>query len=132
MTTTATSDNWVPVGNATSGLSRGGGAGSAMLALTGTNGYLVAPDGTVYSGPLGGTWSQVGTAPCQPSFPPQANGLPASGMVALSGANDLTMACDGGPSATSPTAIYSSGDGGATAFFGRRTNGNNNAVPRIM
>ncbi|HSZ42650.1 MAG TPA: hypothetical protein VK817_22035 [Trebonia sp.] len=113
MTTTATSDNWVPVGNATSDLSRDGRTGSAMLALTGTNGYLVAPDGTVYSGPLGGTWSAAGTAPCQPSSLPQADGLPAAGMFALTSANDLTMACDGGPSATSQPAIYASDDGGA-------------------
>jgi hypothetical protein len=114
MTTTATSDDWVPVGAATSGLTRNGGAGSAMLELTGTDGYLVAPDGTIYSGPLGGTWSKAGTAPCQPSFPPQADGLPASGMLALASATNLAIACDGGSSATSQPAIYTSDDSGAT------------------
>jgi hypothetical protein len=114
MTTTATSDDWVPVGAATSGLTRDGGAGSAMLELTGTDGYLVAPDGTIYSGPLGGTWSKAGTAPCQPSFPPQADGLPASGMLALASATNLAIACDGGSSATSQPAIYTSDDSGAT------------------
>ncbi|MGH3169304.1 MAG: hypothetical protein ACRDN0_25915, partial [Trebonia sp.] len=114
MTTTATSDNWVPVGGATSGLTRGGGTASAMLALTGTEGYLVAPDGTVYSGPLGGTWSRAGTAPCQPSFPPQYNGLPSSGMIALTNATSLAIACDGGPSPTSQPAVYTSDNGAAT------------------
>jgi hypothetical protein len=113
MTTTATSNDWVPVGSVTSGLTRDGGNSSAMLALTGSAGYLVAPDGTVYSGPLGGTWTKAGNAPCQPSFPPQANGLPSSGMLALESADDLSMACDGGPSATSQPAIYTSDDGGA-------------------
>lgn len=114
MTSLATSNAWTPVGGATNGLTRNGGAASAMLALTRTEGYLVAPDGTLYSGPLGGTWSKAGTLPCQPSFPPQADGLPASGMLALENATGLAVACDGGPSATSQPAIYTSDDGGAT------------------
>jgi hypothetical protein len=121
MTTTAGSDNWVPVGSATSNLNAGGSGGStsasgssasAMLTLTGKTGYLIAPDGTIYSGPLGGTWTKAGTAPCQPSFPPQASGLPSAGQLAQYG-SDLAMACDGGSSATSPPAIWTSSDGGA-------------------
>ncbi|HEX6450008.1 MAG TPA: hypothetical protein VF060_11160 [Trebonia sp.] len=121
MTTTAGSDNWVPAGSATSDLSASGTGGSpsasgspasAMLALTGSTGYLVAPDGTVYSGPLGGTWTRAGTAPCQPSSPPQASGLPSAGQLAQYG-SDLAMACDGGPSASSPPAIWTSSNGGA-------------------
>ncbi len=75
MTATAGSDDWTPVGAATTGLADGGAATSAVLELTGTNGYLLAPDGTLYSGPIGGTWSQVGTSICKPG-PAQANGLP--------------------------------------------------------
>jgi hypothetical protein len=120
MTATAGSDDWAPVGSATSDLSAGGSGGStsaggssasAMLTLTGSTGYLVAPDGTLYSGPLGGTWTRAGTAPCEPSFPPQASGLPSTGQLALYG-SDLAMACDGGPSASSPPAIWTSSDGG--------------------
>lgn len=125
MTTTAGSDDWVPAGPATSDLSAGGSgdstsdstsdsgsSASAMLALTGSTGYLVAPDGTLYSGPLGGAWTRAGTAPCQPSFPPQASGLPSTGQLAMYG-SDLAMACDGGPAASSPPAIWTSSDNGA-------------------
>jgi len=129
MTTTAGSDDWVPVGSATSNLSAGGSGGSAsaspsastsdsgssasaMLTLTSGTGYLVAPDGTLYSGPLGGTWTRAGTAPCQPSFPPQASGVPSTGQLAPYG-SDLAMACGGGPSASSPPAIWTSSNGGA-------------------
>jgi hypothetical protein len=83
-----------------------------MLALAGGTGYLVAPDGTLYSGPLGGTWTRAGTAPCRPSSPPQASGLPSTGQLAPYGP-DLAMACSGGPSASSPPAIWTSSDGGA-------------------
>ncbi|MBO0802046.1 MAG: hypothetical protein J2P25_03080 [Nocardiopsaceae bacterium] len=130
MTTTAASDDWVPVGPATSNLTSGGSGGrsgsgsggspgsgssaSAMLALSGDTGYLVAPDGTLYSGPLdGGAWSKAGAAPCRPSSPPQANGLPAAGQLATVSPGHLAMACDGGPSASSPPAVWSSSDGGA-------------------
>lgn len=112
--TPAGSDDWAPVGGATSGLTDGGSAASAVLALTGSDGYLVAPDGTLYSGPLGGAWQRAGTAPCQPGGPPQADGLPPEALLALVGPTNLAVACYGGPSATSPPAIYTSGNGGAT------------------
>lgn len=112
MTSLATSDTWAPVGAATSDLA-GGQASSAMLALTGTAGYLAAPDGTLYSGSLGGTWAKAGTMPCQPGSA-AANGLPATGVIAPSSGENLATVCYGGPSATSPAAIYTSGDGGAT------------------
>ena len=66
MTATAGSGDWTPVGQATSGLTNGGAPTSAVLALTGSNGYLLAPDGTLYSGSIGGTWSRVGTSACEP------------------------------------------------------------------
>ena len=66
MTATAGSGDWTPVGQATSGLTDGGAATSAVLALTGSNGYLLAPDGALYSGSIGGTWSRVGTSVCKP------------------------------------------------------------------
>jgi hypothetical protein len=112
MTSLATSDTWTPVGPATSNLA-GTPASSAMLALTGTAGYLAGPDGTLYSGPLGGTWTRAGTMPCQPGTA-AANGQPATGAIALPGGSSLVTVCDGGPSATSPAVIYTSGDGGAS------------------
>lgn len=113
MTTAAGNDDWVPVGPATSNLTAGGSPASAMLALAGGTGDLVAPDGTVYSGTLGGAWSKIGTAPCKPSAPPQASGLPLAGQLASAGARHLAMICDG-PSPDSPPAIWTSTDGGAT------------------
>jgi hypothetical protein len=112
MTTTADSDDWVPVGGATSDLASVGAATSAVLALTGTTGYLVAPDGTVYSGPLGGDWQRVGTAPCQPGTA-QANGLPAHALLALASPTSLALACVG-PSFTGGSEVYASSDSGAT------------------
>jgi hypothetical protein len=111
-TATAGSNDWVPVGAATSGLTNGGTATSAVLELTGTKGYLLAPDGTLYAGPIGGTWNSVGTAPCKPGSAPQANGLPGAAQLALASSTSLTMACNG-TSATSPPAIYTSDDSGA-------------------
>jgi hypothetical protein len=112
MTTTAGSDDWTAVGGATSGLVSGGSAASAQLALTGSDGYLLAPDGTLYSGPLGGTWQNAGTAPCQPGTP-QANGLPSGAFLALVSSSRLALACPG-PSDTSPPKVYTSDDSGAT------------------
>jgi len=110
MTTTADSDNWQPVSGATSGLTNGGAATSAVLALTGSVGYLVAPDGTLYSGPIGGTWQRAGTVPCQPG-PGRADGLPHNIMLALQNSTQLAVACTG-PSFPVAT-VFTSDDGGA-------------------
>lgn len=93
MTTIKSSDAWTPVGSATSDLANGGAATSAMIELTGTTGYLLAPDGTLYSGPLDGVWQRAGTAPCQPG-PAQPNGLPTGALLALADASSLAVACD--------------------------------------
>jgi hypothetical protein len=112
MTAAAAGDDWVPVGGSTSGLTNGGGATSAVLELTGSNGYLLAPDGTLYSGPIGGTWTRAGTAPCQPGYPPNADGLPGAALLALVNSTQLAMTCNGA-SATAPPTVYTSNDGGA-------------------
>ena len=109
MTTTKDSDVWTPAGNLTSGLTDGGNPASAVLALTSTTGYLLAPDGTLYSGPLGGSWQKAGRAPCKPGAA-QANGLPANGMLALVDSNSLAVAC--APAGSNPL-VYTS-DGGAS------------------
>jgi hypothetical protein len=113
MTATAGSNDWTAVGGPTSGLTNGGGSAAAVLELTGSNGYLLAPDGTLYSGPIGGgAWSRAGTARCQPGYPPQANGLPGGALLALVNPNQLVMACNG-ISATTPPLVYTSDDGGS-------------------
>lgn len=143
MTTTAGSDNWVSAGAATTGLTAGssgtsaspdsssspgadasGGpaAGSAanaiasaMLALTGSQGFLVAPDGSLYSGPLGGAWSKKGgTLPCPPGAGTQPDGLPESTLLSPVTSSDLKLACAGGPSAGDPPRFYTSSNGGVT------------------
>jgi len=111
MTAAAGSSDWTAVGGETSGLANAGQATSAVLELTGSNGYLLAPDGTLYSGPIGGTWSRVGTAPCQPGTA-QANGLPQTAQLALADSTQLTIACNQASSATPPT-VYGSDDSGA-------------------
>jgi len=109
MTTTASSDTWTPVGGATSGLTLGGAATSAVLALTGTTGYLLGPDGTLYSGPLDGAWQRAGTAQCQPG-PAAPSGLPGSALLALANSTTVMVACN----AASGVQVYTSADSGAT------------------
>jgi hypothetical protein len=111
MSTTAGSDDWQPVGGATNGLTNGGSATSAVLQLTGTNGYLLAPNGALYSGLIGGPWSQVATARCEPGAA-QADGLPSGAQLALENSTNLAIACSG-TSVSDPPAVYTSADGGA-------------------
>ena len=108
MTTTADSDTWTPVGGPTNGLTDGGNATSAMIALTSTAGYLLAPNGALYSGPLGSQWQQVGSVPCQPGVA-LGTGLPSRAMLALVDSTHLAIACAG----TAGTQVYRSSDGGA-------------------
>lgn len=112
MTTAAGSDNWAAVGNPTSNMTDGANGTSGFIALTGSKGYLVAPDGTLYGGPIGKTWSKQGTARCQPGTP-QASGLPSNALFATPSPTSLAMACQA-TAATSPPTIYTSGDSGAS------------------
>jgi len=109
MTTTAGGDSWAPAGSATTGLTLGGAATSAVLALTGTTGYLLAPDGTVYSGPLDGAWQRAGTVQCQPG-PASPSGLPGGALLALVNSATVVVACN----ASSGVQVYTSADSGAT------------------
>ena len=68
MTSLATGDAWTPVGPDTTNLAASP-ASSAMLALAGATGYLAAPDGTLYSGQVGGRWTKAGALPCRPGSP---------------------------------------------------------------
>jgi hypothetical protein len=111
MTAAAGSNVWKAVGVATNGLANGGAATSAVLDLWDTTGYLLAPDGTLYSGPIGGAWSRVSTAPCRPGAA-QANGLPRVAQLALASSAQLSIACNQ-PSAATPPAVWGSDDGGA-------------------
>jgi hypothetical protein len=112
MTTTAGSDQWTAVGAATTGLTDHGASTSAMIALFGTAGYLVAPDGTLYSGPLGSVWQKAGTVPCAPGMP-APDGLPATMSVALASPASVAVACEGLAANAAPR-ILTSQDSGAT------------------
>jgi hypothetical protein len=123
-TAKAGSDIWTPVGGVPVNLGLDGGKpASAVIELTGGTpalpgtGYLVAPDGTLYAGPLDGTaWHKAGTLPCSPGVA-ASDGLPQDLLLApdgttASGASRLAMVCVqlvyGG------TAVYLSSDGGST------------------
>jgi len=125
----ANTDAWAPVPGMT-GLSTSavpgqpGQPSSAQLVLTGARGYLLAPDGAVYSGPVasGAAWRPAlanGTAVlgCGKPGPAQADGVPGSTMLASTGVTPtgpgLVELClpqaPGGPAV-----VDYSGDGGQT------------------
>ncbi len=131
MSATAGSDTWSQVPGVPAGLTAGSGAaGSAVLTLAGptsataATGYLAAPDGTLYAGPLdGGAWHQAGTLPCKPG-PAAAGGLPSQLWLTpagpgSSGADRLGLVCTSagtgaGAGAGAGSVAYLSGDGGAS------------------
>ena len=110
----AAADGWTPVGASTSGL-KAGAAGAASLVLTGTRGYLLAPDGMLYAGPVDGSapWHQVTQIPC-PVGPPLADGQPAGALLAAQNAANLVLACasSSAPGAGEAKSIFTSADGG--------------------
>ncbi|HEY1822488.1 MAG TPA: hypothetical protein VGG83_21395 [Trebonia sp.] len=123
-TATAGSDDWTPVGGVPANLSAGTGQpGSAVIELAGASkdapatGYLVAPDGTLYAGPLDGTaWHEVAKLPCSPGAA-ASDGLPSGVMLApdgttSAGATRLAIAC--AQPAAADTVVYESPDNGST------------------
>ena len=109
MTATTGSDNWTPVAGVPANLTETSGPTDlAAIELTGTTGYLVAPDGTLYAGPLDGTaWHRVTSLPCAPGTQ-----LLTPAGVTPSGAQRLAMVCTALPAGT--TSVYLSQDGGST------------------
>jgi hypothetical protein len=113
----AGADDWTPVGASTSGLSSGAGAGSASIVLTGSRGYLLGPDGMLFSGPVDGTaWSPVARVPCAVGTA-QPDGQPTGALFGAIDATNLIIACTqpaAGPVGGEQKVIYSSADGGAS------------------
>ena len=106
----AGSDVWAAVPGA-SGLSAGGQAASASLVLTGRRGYLLAPGGTLYAGPVDGSaWQPVGSGPAGGAScttgTAQQNGQPSGAMLAAADSSHLALAC----------AIATGSGGGAQVF----------------
>jgi hypothetical protein len=93
-TSPAKADAWTKVGAATSNLGKHGAAGAAALALTGSRGYLLAPNGDVFAGPVDGSaaWQQVSQIPCAVGQA-QSNGEPQGALLDASSAKNLVLAC---------------------------------------
>jgi photosystem II stability/assembly factor-like uncharacterized protein len=114
-------DSWAPVPGMT-GLTTSpvpgqpGQSSSAQLVLTGTRGYLLAPDGHVYSGPVaaGAAWQPAvanGTPVlgCGTPGPAQADGLPGDTMLAATGTGLVELCLTQSPGRK--FLAYSSDDG---------------------
>jgi hypothetical protein len=119
----AGTDKWAPVPGMT-GLTTStvpgqpGQPASAQLVLTGTRGYLLAPDGVVYSGPVtaGAAWQPAvaNGSPlpgCGKPGPAQADGLPGDTMLASTGTG-LVELCQA--QSLGRTFLLYSADGGRT------------------
>jgi len=118
-TTTSDSNEWTPVSDATSGLTdtavvTGGTGTSGNITLSGTTGYLVAPDGTLYSGQIGGAWTKTGTMPCLPGIANYTTGQASSAQIAIINSTQLATFCATGGPPIVPSRVYTSDDGGAT------------------
>jgi len=117
----ATGGTWAPVGASTTGLTNGAASEAAQLVLTGSRGYLLAPGGELYSGPVDGSgpWTRVSSlvASC-PVGPARGNGQPTGALLGAVNASDLLLACVSASSGTSPSVstqqkfVYSSSNGG--------------------
>ena len=123
-TATAGSDTWTPVSGVPANLNLGTAErASAVIELaspTGNEpatGYLVAPDGTLYAGPLDGTaWHEVAKLPCTPGVS-ATDGLPQDLLLSpagstSSGAARLAVLCT--QSLAAAPAVYRSTDNGST------------------
>jgi hypothetical protein len=121
----AGSDAWTPVAGipalATPAAAQHASAASLQLAgataATPATGYLVAPDGTLYEGPLDGSaWHRVATLPCAPESA-ELDGLPQHAIlttdgIAPGGQTRLALVCVSSTQATS--VVYLSSDNGAS------------------
>src|SRR5215472_14632499 len=115
--------SWTPVGTSTTGLTDGRASEAAQLVLTGSRGYLLAPGGALYAGPVDGSgpWTRASSlaASC-PVGPARADGQPTGALLAAVNARDLVLACASASSGANPSVstqqkfIYSSPDGGVS------------------
>jgi hypothetical protein len=114
---------WAPVGAPTTGLTNGAAREATELVLTGSRGYLLAPGGALYSGPVDGSgpWTRVSSlaASC-PVGPARADGQPTGALLGAVNASDLLLACASASSGANPSVstqqkfIYSSKNGGVS------------------
>jgi hypothetical protein len=115
--------DWTPVGASTSGLTDGAADEAASLALTGSRGFLLAPNRALYAGPVNGSgpWTLVNsiTSTC-PVRTAQADGQPAGALFGAVNAKELILTCassgSGGSGGTAgqQKLVFSSPNGGAS------------------
>jgi hypothetical protein len=88
--------DWTPVGTPTTGLTNGAANEAASLVLTGSRGFLLAPGGQVYAGPVNGSgpWELVNSISSScPVGPAKANGQPADALFGAVTAKELLLTC---------------------------------------
>jgi hypothetical protein len=115
-------DDWTPVAGVPDLGASGGAPASAQLVLTGSRGYLLAPGGQLFSGPVTSRarWQLVTSAagtpvalPCAPGAA-ETGGHPLQAMLAATGPG-LALLCAGqGSGGTQVKNIYYSANGGRT------------------
>jgi len=108
---------WAPVGAATTGLTDGAASEAAALVLASGRGYVLGPDGSLYSGPVDGSggWARAGSviSACHAGSP-RADGQPAGVLFAAVSAQNLVMACSSTGAGPSRTTVLSSPNGGVS------------------
>jgi photosystem II stability/assembly factor-like uncharacterized protein len=89
---------------------------SAALVISAGTGYLLAPSGTVLTGPAsGGAWTVAGKAPCEPGPAQPLDGTPQEAQLAAF-QGELLLACAGQPGGG--TALYTSAGGASWQLAG--------------
>jgi hypothetical protein len=115
-------DAWTPVAGVTGLGSSGGAPASAQLVLTGSRGYLLAPGGQLFSGPVTSRahWHLVTSAPGAPVTLPcapgaaEASGHPLQAMLASTGPGLALLCAAQGSGGTQAKTLYYSADRGRT------------------
>jgi hypothetical protein len=118
-TSAAGNDNWTPVAGVPAVLSSSTSKyGTAVIEIAGPTGYLVAPDGALYSGAVdgsGGAWRKTGQLPCVPGAS-GTDGLPDNLLLAGAGTTSsgdrLGVVC--AKPTVADTVVYVSDNGGAS------------------
>jgi len=115
-TSPANADNWAPVGQATTSLTDLPGARPAIV-LSGSRGWLLAADGTLYSGALTSGWQKTGIAQCPATAPGSADTLDGGLLTWNAYTSTLVLACSAkslAGSGSQKELAYTSRDNGGT------------------
>ncbi len=116
----AAGNDFTPVGAATTGRTDGAESEAASLVLTRSRGYELAPDGTLYAGPVDGSaaWSRAGALVSSCTVgPAQPDGQPRQALLGAANAKELLVACTssaGSGSHSQDKRVFSSLNGGVS------------------